>query len=82
MYTINPRVKLIQMYTDIITLHFKAKSLVYISSLKHRKHVFFINFKFQVFLKAKIKKRVLDQIFPIKKKNRTSFKIIRIFQIF
>ena len=46
MYTIGVYFKPIQMYIDIIGLHFKAKSLVYILSLKHKKWTFFfINFK-------------------------------------
>ena len=36
MYTIGLCFKPIQMFTDIIDLHFKAKLSVYISSIKHK----------------------------------------------
>ena len=43
--TIGLHFKPIQIYINTIDLHFKAKSLVYISSLKHKKWAPFINFK-------------------------------------
>ena len=45
MYTIDLNFKSIQMYTIIIDLHLKAKSLVYILRLKYKKWAFFISFE-------------------------------------
>ena len=66
MYTISLHFKPIQMYTNIIIIHFKAKSSVYISSLKHKNgHFFLLVLKLHLFLKTKPKKLVLSQIFSI-----------------
>ena len=44
-YNIGLHFKPIQIYAGTIDLYFKAKSSVYILSLKHKKQTFFINFK-------------------------------------
>ena len=75
MYIIGLYFKPIQMYTHIIDLNLKAKSSMYISSLKTSKISISFILKLQVFFKTKVKKGILGQIFL--KYYRISSKMIK-----